>query len=458
MNSALQIFNRQSCGMLLALVGLLCAGLLAQSAAPVEHTVSLQGTVRTPAGEPVMDAVVRLVSSVVAGSSETRTDAGGVFQFLLVVPGEYAVAARKVGCNEPLSTSVKIAGGGSARVDLILECRAEKSGAGADGVIEFDDKLNFTVAGVTDWNNVSIHGSDVSQRTSEALARETQALKPGSAGAAAMKEPEDHRLLGEWNERHGDPVAAVREYEEATRLDPSERNYFAWGTELLLHRADVPAVEVFGKGSAAHPDSARLLAGWGAALSASGAYEEAARRLCQAAELHPEDAMPYLFLGKIEKAATGPLPCSEAALERFQHDQPENAQANYYSAIALWKRERGGKLGGVSKAEELLRRAVALDPKMEEAYLQLGIVHAAQGHFERAITEYKKALAINARLAEAHYRLGQAYLKMRDGVRAKQEFDFYRQGQQEEAAEIERQRREMPQFLIVLKERAHAPL
>jgi tetratricopeptide (TPR) repeat protein len=56
---------------------------------------------------------------------------------------------------------------------------------------------------------------------------------------------EVHRLLGDLDERLGDLLGAVRENEMAARLDPSEQNYFEWGTELLLHRAAGPAVEVF---------------------------------------------------------------------------------------------------------------------------------------------------------------------------------------------------------------------
>ena len=54
--------------------------------------------------------------------------------------------------------------------------------------MEFADKPNFTVAGVTDWTAVGGHGSDATLRTSEALARETTTLKPtsgpGSPGGA----------------------------------------------------------------------------------------------------------------------------------------------------------------------------------------------------------------------------------------------------------------------------------
>ncbi len=54
---------------------------------------------------------------------------------------------------------------------------------------------------------------------------------------AKADDAEGHRLLGELDERLNEPLEAVREYEKAARMDPSEQNYFEWGTELLLHKA-----------------------------------------------------------------------------------------------------------------------------------------------------------------------------------------------------------------------------
>ena len=58
--------------------------------------------------------------------------------------------------------------------------------------------------------------------------------------------------------------------------DPSESNYFDWGTELLVHRAVEPAIEVFSKGNRLFPDSARMLVGLGVAWYSHGSYEQAA--------------------------------------------------------------------------------------------------------------------------------------------------------------------------------------
>ena len=135
----------------------------------------------------------------------------------------------------------------------------------------------------------------------------------------------------------GDPLAAVHEDEQAVRLDPSEQNYFAWGSELLLHRAVWQAAEVFKNGTKAYPKSARMLAALGAALFAGALYDQAADSLCQASDLNPADTEPYLFMGRIEMAAPKPLACIEPRLARFVQQQPQNSLANYFYAMAIWK-------------------------------------------------------------------------------------------------------------------------
>jgi tetratricopeptide (TPR) repeat protein len=169
--------------------------------------------------------------------------------------------------------------------------------------------------------------------------------------------------------------------------------------------------------------------------------------------LQPSDTAPYLFLGKIEKTTPAPLPCSEQKLARFAQEQPGNALANYYYAISLWKLEKGTEKPVDSKeVETLLERSIAIDRKLDEAYLQLGVVYFAQADFEQAIRNYKKAIEINPQLGEAHRQLGLAYQRTGEKVKAQEEFQAFEQAEKSEAAEIERQRRELRQFLIILKD------
>ncbi len=282
------------------------------------------------------------------------------------------------------------------------------------------------------------------------LSRDTDASRPDESSL--------HHLLGDLDEKLDDPLAAEHEYERAAELDSSEQNYFAWGAELLLHRASAPAIDVFGRGVRLHPDSARMLAGMGAALYTSGSAEEGARRLCQASDLEPANPNPYLFLGKMQEAVSTPLPCVEGKLGRFAKDQPDNALATYYYALALWKRERGAQTSDTAQhVEALLQRAVSIDPRFDSAYLQLGDLYFSRTDWPAALAAYEKAVATNPASSQNRYRLGLTYRRMGDEAKAQHEFEQYKELEKKEADQVERQRRELRQFLFVFKEAPEAP-
>ena len=471
--------SRNFCSLAAAILPLILSATatFAQTPTPEPRPViTVSGSVRDATGNLVADASVFFEEKATATLAETKTKSDGTFSFLALRPGTYTVRAEKAGMRASVPASLLLSLGERKWIDLVLENSQakespspspEKSGS-ASTKMQFDDKPSFTVAGVTDWTNVGGHGSDTKLRTSESLAKETLALKsgdPGEASESALEAPraaDSHRFAGDRAEGSGDPLAAVREYELAVHLDPSEQNYFAWGTELLLHRAIKPAVEVFTKGSVAHPKSARMLAGLGAALYAGGSYSDAARRVCEASDLQPADPTPYLFLGQMEKAAPDPLPCVVEKLARLTHDQPANALGNYYYAVALWKQSRGAEKEpanspSLDQAQALLRKALTADPKLDDAYVQLGVLYFARGNFPQAISAYKKAIEANPQSSEAHYRLALAYKRTGEEEKSQQELQLYKQADKTEAAATEQQRREIRQFLIILQDQPQTP-
>jgi Tfp pilus assembly protein PilF len=256
----------------------------------------------------------------------------------------------------------------------------------------------------------------------------------------------------------GEPLNAEHEYEKAVRLDPSEQNYFAWGAELLTHRAVQPAIDVFTNGTRAHPKSARMLAGLGAALYARGSYDEAARTLCTASDLQPTDSTPYLLLGEMQQSAPAPLGCAEERLARFAQQQPGNAMANYLYAVALWKsRTAATNDAHLSLAQTLLEKSVSIDPNLAAAHLQLGIVYSVSREEKHAIEAYKRAIAADPQLTDAHYRLAVAYQRVGENAKAEQEFRAYEQLDKSQSAAVEQQRRQIRQFLVVLTDRTPMP-
>lgn len=424
---------------------------------------TIQGRVLNPDGSSVGDALVQLRREDASGGLERKTNAEGVFVFSSLKSGNYQLSAEKSGRRSRTATVVLSSRDGEKQVDLVLEDSAvartalKASLPASDQAMEFADKPSFTVAGVMDWSGAGGHGSDTSLRTSEALTRETLTLKPksseqntpDSAAGAHGEHGDFHRLAGELAESSGDPLTAVREYEQAARLDPSEQNYFAWGSELLLHRAVLQAQEVFGDGAKAYPQSARMLTALGTALFAGARYDEAALRLCQASDLNPADPEPYMFMGKIEIASPNPLACIEEKLARFAREQPGNSQANYYYAMAVWKGQAQPEdKSTMRQVETLLTKAVTIDAKCADAYLQLGILAASQHNLEKAIDYYTQSIEANPQLADAHYRLGVAYDRIDESAKARQEFQLHDEIKKQQAADAERQRQEVKQFLV----------
>ena len=266
---------------------------------------------------------------------------------------------------------------------------------------------------------------------------------------AKADRPEWHRLSGEIAERSGDSLTAVREFERAAKEDPSEENYFAWGSELLEHRAIWQAKDVFESGAKAYPHSARMLTALGAALFGGALYDEAARRLCEASDLVPIDEKPYLFMGKVETASPNLLPCIEAKLQRFVQMRPSDPIANLYYAMSYWKEHnRSVDSDTTSVVRHYLEQALKVDDKCSEAYLQLGILEASRADFRQAADLYQRAIASDPQSTEAHYRLGVAYDRLGERQRAAEEFKLHDDLEKKQAAAVNEQRKEVKQFLV----------
>ena len=289
------------------------------------------------------------------------------------------------------------------------------------------DEYNLALAqqGLGDFNAAQVHVK--------------RALAQRDAG-------EFHRLAGELQEQLGNPLGAVQEEARATELDPSEANYFAWGTELLLHRAIWQAADVFAKGAKAYPASVRLRTGWGAALFAGANYDEAAAKICEASDLDPSAREPYLFAGQIALASPSIGGCMGKTLERFLSLRPDDAEANYFYAMFLLKEAAGP---AQDRSRQLLLRAVALDAKCSDGFLQLGIMSAAKKDYASAIAYYRRALEADPQKGEAHYRLAIAYDRTGEPEKAKVEYRLHEQIDAANAARVEGQRREVKQFSIV---------
>jgi len=421
--------------------------------------IKIEGEVSTVAGAGIAEALVSLTNEAEKSAAEVWTDRDGKFVVMVPPLGALTVDVKKDGFRPVKVELAGLSAGENKQLKVVMEKleRANASGKSRDAstTMEYSDEPNFTIAGVTDWSAAGLHGSDVNVRTSEVLAKEAAALKssPSSTEGGGASDAVSHRLLGNAKEKSGDPVGAVSEYEKAVKIEPSEENYFAWGAELLLHRAGVAAVEVFRKGAAAYPKSSRMLTGLAAAHYADGQFAEAAERMCEASDLNPQETAPYLFLGKMEKATADLPACSAARLKRFVTEQPKSAAANEYFGLVLWKKGRREQSEAeIREAEGYFTKAAAIDPSLGEVYVQLGMLYKARGEKDAALRAFRNAVKASPKSSDAHYQLSLAYRRAGDAAKSKREMDTCQELRRSADAELEKERRELRQFVTILKE------
>lgn len=444
--------------------------LAAQEAGP---SASLHGTIRDSQGKPLANASVSLKKENSTHSKSASTDKQGHYTFTSLSAGVYSLHAVKSGSGDGEITSVFLNAHEDKNVDLTIS-------SATAGAPQFFDEPQFSVSGVTDTTSLGGHGSDTVVRTRDSIAKDTTTLSkvaPESPGVAPdvdkslragnYAEARDevrhqianhdtaalHHLLGSIDEKLGDSLEAVHEYQHAAQMEPTEPYIFDWGSELLLHHAPEPAAEVFDKGTKLFPKSTRMWIGLGAASFARGSNEQAVRQVCAASDLNANDPAPYIFLGKMQHVEKRSSDDVLEKLHRFVTLQPENAQANYYYAVALWKNRDPQDKSQAARVESLLTNSIRLDPNFAEAELQLGIVYADQGNTSDAIPHYERAIQVAPQTEEAHFRLAQAYRQTGQPEKSKEELHLYQQLSQESAAKLERDRHEIRQFVYTLRDR-----
>ena len=85
----------------------------------------------------------------------------------------------------------------------------------------------------------------------------------------------------------------------------------------------------------------------------------------------------------------------------------------------------------------------------------MGNLYSDQTHYAEAIPEYVKALEGTPNLADAHYRLGQAYVHTGQKDKAQEQFQMYQNLRAQHLADLDKQIADIRQF--VYSEKGEAP-
>jgi tetratricopeptide (TPR) repeat protein len=93
--------------------------------------------------------------------------------------------------------------------------------------------------------------------------------------------------------------------------------------------------------------------------------------------------------------------------------------------MSLWRAPVTGDGPDLARVEALLRKAMALDARHARARVQLGILLSEQRRWREAIAALRAAIALEPDLAQAHFRLAQAYRRTGQAALADEELAIF---------------------------------
>jgi tetratricopeptide (TPR) repeat protein len=273
--------------------------------------------------------------------------------------------------------------------------------------LHYENSYNFAVALLQTGN------------AADARAIVTQLLKVKETG-------ELHNLLGDVEELAGNLPVAADHFQRAAHMDATEEHLFDWGNIYLRLRAGDNALQVFTAAVARFPASARLQIGLGVAQYSRGQYADAVASFCRAVDLDPSDPRAYDFLGEIYGVAPELASAVTERLAGFVKAHPQNAMAHLYYALSVWRGARGrSEPEDLRRVETLLTRAVTLDPTLARGFLELGILLSDQERYAEAVEQLRRATTLQPGVAQAHYRLAQAYRRTGQTALAEKELQIF---------------------------------
>ena len=267
--------------------------------------------------------------------------------------------------------------------------------------------------------------------------------------AARIPNPESsaqvQSLLGDLAERQNQFKEAVAHYQAAANLDPSEANIYALGMEFVRHWTFDPAMKIFDYGLQRYPSSDRLRTGQGIAKYANNNYAESALIFSSLLAVHPDNALYAQILGR----SCALMPDSIAACDTlvdFARKHPGNAEADTYAAATILHRPSGPD--SLAVAETLLNHALTAEPKLADAWFQMGMLRQQQDRWEDSKKPLETCIALNPRLAKAHYRLALAHSHTGEKDTSRAELALYQKYSEQEKSEMNARLDEVTTFLV----------
>lgn len=214
----------------------------------------------------------------------------------------------------------------------------------------------------------------------------------------------------------GDLSGALKDYEEALKLNPNASNALTQRGAAKRLTGDLSGALADHEAALQQGDNAQAYYNRAAARAESGDIPGALSDYDQALRINPRFAEAY----------------NRRGILRYSHGDMNGALADYGFAIAINPRlaaaynNRGTARYAQNDIEGALAdysRAILLDENYALAYVNRGAVYADTGDFGAALRDYDVAIALNPQHASAYYNRGVAHLSLDQLDEAIEDYD-----------------------------------
>jgi tetratricopeptide (TPR) repeat protein len=259
-------------------------------------------------------------------------------------------------------------------------------------------------------------------------------------------------LRGDIDEKLGAFKQAIQHYHAAAEKNPSDANLYTLTAEFLRHWTWDEAVQIARFGEQRYPASKHFQVAEGVALYASSHYPEAAATFAALLFTDPDNPLYADLLGRSCTLVSEGVSANCSGLEEFAKKHPHNAQAATYAATGLLHRPEGQQ--DTAQAEAFLRQAIAADPKLADAYFQMGVLQQMRLDWKASTDMLEKAIALRPAFPEAHYRLSRAYAHLGRREDAQHEIALQQQYSQQAKDSLNSRMQEVVTFVLKPSETA----
>ncbi len=240
-------------------------------------------------------------------------------------------------------------------------------------------------------------------------------------------------LLAWCDWKTGNPGRAIRAFEQAIEIAPSNEAHYLDFIRILREAGRLPdALEFAKKGILKLPNSPSLQELRGEIETRMGLHRDAILSFGQAVRLDPASPTAWIGLGlaqandlKIEAAIT----TFDKAVQRF----PRHALVyQEYGRMLLIPWVAEGNPGSEPRAVNLLEKAVSLGPSLAEPHYQLGNLALQKGNTEEAMKHLKQAAQLDPTSSKTHFALERLYRKLGQTEEVAREHELFEKLKAEE--------------------------